>query len=96
VDARSGMEQAAAHGGGRWDWIGDAVAMASWIAAASLIWAGAPSTALGADFIAWSLMSRPAARRSWPAPARAGMLALVLAVALAGAVLWLARELRTF
>lgn len=88
------MGQAASAAAGRMSWVADAAAMASWVAAAGLLWAGSPSTALGADFIAWSLMSRPLARRTWPRSVRAAMLALVVAVAAAGAVLWLGRELR--
>lgn len=76
-----------------WLWALDLGALTAWLIGAALVLLGAPSGALAADFLAWSLMTLGGARRSWPRTARGTMLLLIVALALVAGTSWLGQLL---
>ena len=70
-------------------WALDLGTLTAWLTGAALVLLGAPSGALAADLLAWSLMGLGGSRRSWPRPVRGTMLLLIVALACSAGASWL-------
>ncbi|MDA8200653.1 MAG: hypothetical protein M0Z54_14730 [Thermaerobacter sp.] len=76
-----------------WLWTLDLGTLTAWLIGSALVLLGAPSGALAADWLAWSLMTLGGSRRSWPRAARGSMLLLIMALALSAGTRWLVQLL---
>ena len=74
-------------------WALDLCAVTAWFIGVALLMLGAPSGALAADWLAWSLTTLGGSRRLWPPAARGTMLLLIVALALSAGTSWLVQLL---